>query len=106
MLELELQGAQAAPAEADPRHHPALAQELGHKAGGQGHSYRRRLQVTGSAQWEVGAGAAWVETKRGIQFLDQGLNKGPLHWKHGVLATGPPGKSQKMFKMSLFHFYF
>ncbi|XP_025130619.2 coiled-coil domain-containing protein 78 isoform X3 [Bubalus bubalis] len=45
MLELELQGAQAAPAEADPRHHPALAQELGHKAGGQGHSYRRRLQA-------------------------------------------------------------
>ena len=56
MLELELQGAQAAPAEADPRHHPALAQELGHKAGGQGHSYRRRLQVTGSAQREVGGG--------------------------------------------------
>ncbi|XP_044791888.1 coiled-coil domain-containing protein 78 isoform X13 [Bubalus bubalis] len=53
MLELELQGAQAAPAEADPRHHPALAQELGHKAGGQGHSYRRRLQVTGSAQQEA-----------------------------------------------------
>ena len=42
-----VQGAQAAPAEADPRHHPALAQELGPKAGGQGHSYRRRLQVTG-----------------------------------------------------------
>lgn len=64
MLELELQGVQAAPAEADPRHHPALAQELGHKPGGQGHSYRHRLQVTGSAQREVGAGAAWVETKR------------------------------------------
>lgn len=56
MLELELQGARAAPAEADPGHRPALAQELGHKAGGQGHSYRRRLQVTGSAWWEVGAG--------------------------------------------------
>uniref|UniRef100_A0A4W2H2B0 Coiled-coil domain containing 78 n=1 Tax=Bos indicus x Bos taurus TaxID=30522 RepID=A0A4W2H2B0_BOBOX len=45
MLELELQGVQAAPAEADPRHHPALAQELGHKPGGQGHSYRHRLQA-------------------------------------------------------------
>ncbi|XP_061256634.1 coiled-coil domain-containing protein 78 isoform X2 [Bos javanicus] len=45
MLELELQGAQAAPAEADPRHHPALAQELGHKPGGQGHSYHHRLQA-------------------------------------------------------------
>jgi len=64
MLELELQGVQAAPAEADPRHHLALAQELGHKPGGQGHSYRHRLQVTGSAQREVGAGPAWVETKR------------------------------------------
>uniref|UniRef100_A0ABI0NZX6 Coiled-coil domain containing 78 n=1 Tax=Bos taurus TaxID=9913 RepID=A0ABI0NZX6_BOVIN len=45
MLELELQGVQAAPAEADPRHHLALAQELGHKPGGQGHSYRHRLQA-------------------------------------------------------------
>ena len=26
----------------------------------------------------------------------QGLNPGPLHWEHGVLATGPPGKSQKI----------
>ncbi|XP_068824533.1 coiled-coil domain-containing protein 78 [Capricornis sumatraensis] len=53
MLELELQGAQAAPAEADPGHHPALAQELGHKARGQGHSFRHRLQVTWSARREV-----------------------------------------------------
>ena len=29
----------------------------------------------------------------GIQFPDQRSNPGPLHWKHGVLATGPPGKS-------------
>ena len=29
----------------------------------------------------------------GIWFLDQGLNLGPLHWEHGVLATGLPGKS-------------
>ena len=26
-------------------------------------------------------------------FLDQGLNPGPLHWEHEVLATGPPGES-------------
>ena len=25
---------------------------------------------------------------------DQGSNSGLLHWGHGVLATGPPGKSQ------------
>ena len=29
----------------------------------------------------------------GIYFPDQGLNLGPLHWKHGVLTAGPPGKS-------------
>ena len=28
---------------------------------------------------------------RGIQVPDQGLNPGPLHWTHGVLADGPPG---------------
>nr|XP_058893905.1 coiled-coil domain-containing protein 78 isoform X1 [Kogia breviceps] len=55
VLELELHGEQAAPAEADPGHHQALAQELGHKALGQGHSNHHRLQVTMSA---------WVEAKR------------------------------------------
>ena len=30
----------------------------------------------------------------GIWFPDWGLDLGPLHWKHGVLDTGPPGKSQ------------
>ena len=30
---------------------------------------------------------------RGIQFPDQGLNLGPLHWEHRILATEPPGKS-------------
>ena len=27
----------------------------------------------------------------GIQFSDPGSNPRPLHWEHGVLATGPPG---------------
>ena len=26
-------------------------------------------------------------------FSPQGSNPGPLHWEHGVLATGPQGKS-------------
>ena len=26
---------------------------------------------------------------------NQGWDLGPLHWEHGVLATGPPGKSQQ-----------
>ena len=30
---------------------------------------------------------------RGFWFPDQGWDPGPLHWKHGVLATGPPGES-------------
>ena len=34
----------------------------------------------------------------GSQFLDQGLNPHPLHWKHGVLTTGPSGKSISDFK--------
>ena len=29
----------------------------------------------------------------GIKFPDQGWNPGPLHWEHGALATGSPGKS-------------
>ncbi|XP_058426449.1 coiled-coil domain-containing protein 78 [Diceros bicornis minor] len=45
VLELELHGERAALAEADPGHRQALAQELGHKAHGQGPSDRRRLQV-------------------------------------------------------------
>ena len=40
----------------------------------------------------------------GIQFLDHGLNPGPLCWKHGVLATGPPGKSPSHFLIELFFF--
>ena len=34
----------------------------------------------------------------GIQFPDQGSNLGPLHWEHGVLPTGPPGKSPGSYK--------
>ena len=29
----------------------------------------------------------------GFLFPDQGSYLGPLQWEHGVLATGPPGKS-------------
>ena len=30
----------------------------------------------------------------GSQFPNLGLNPRPMQWKHGVLTTGPPGKSQ------------
>ena len=29
-----------------------------------------------------------------IQFSDQELNQGPLHWERNILATGLPGKLQ------------
>ena len=37
----------------------------------------------------------------GIQFPDQKSNPGPLHWEHGVLAPGPPGKSQQVSSLTL-----
>ena len=39
----------------------------------------------------------------GIQFPDQGSTLGPLYRERGVLATGPPGKSQGDFILT-FHF--
>ena len=33
----------------------------------------------------------------GLQFPDQGWNPCPLHWKRGVLTTGPSGKSLPRF---------
>ena len=44
-----------------------------------------------TAAWELSVVAY------GIKFPDQGSKPGPLHWEHGVLATGPPGKSQELF---------
>ena len=41
--------------------------------------------------------AAWellVAVVCEIQFSDQKLNPGPLHWECSVLAAGLPGKSQ------------
>ena len=32
----------------------------------------------------------------GIQFPDQALNPGPLHWELRGLATGPPGRSLQL----------
>ena len=36
----------------------------------------------------------------GPYFPNQGLNLHPLHWKHGVLTTGLPGKSLPLFFQS------
>ena len=43
--------------------------------------------------WEISRHA-------GSQFPHQGLNPYPLQWKHGVLTTGLPGKSQKSSHLS------
>ena len=32
-------------------------------------------------------------TVQHVGIPDQGLNPRPLQWKHGVLTTGPPGRS-------------
>ena len=42
--------------------------------------------------------AAW---HAGSQFPYQGSNPRPLQWKHRVLTTGPPGKSQGKLQMNL-----
>ena len=46
-----------------------------------------QLQHTDSQLWHA----------CGIQFPNQGSNPGPLHWEHGVLPTGPPGKSHHWY---------
>ena len=38
-----------------------------------------------------------VELQCGIEFLDQDLNPGRLHWECRVLATGPPEKSHVFY---------
>ena len=42
-------------------------------------------------------GASVLVVARGIQFTHQGSHSGPLHWKQGVLATEPQGKSHYTF---------
>ena len=37
------------------------------------------------------------------KFFDQGSNLSPLHWKHGVLATGPPEKSLEAYLVTSEH---
>ena len=39
----------------------------------------------------------------GSQFSNQGLNSHPLHWKCGVLTTGPPGMSLSLFFNLIFN---
>ena len=40
-----------------------------------------------------------------IKFPDQGLNPGPLHWEHRVLASGSPGKAQAVSLLILFSLF-
>ena len=81
------------------------------------HPYRTELLQSITAEGRAGGcRGGWIEVKAeffflsyvfssirsqlilvaacGIQFPDQEWNPGPLHWEHGVLATGPPEKSR------------
>ena len=40
------------------------------------------------------AGSSVSVVACGVLFPDQGSNPSPLVWEHGVLATGPAGKTQ------------
>ncbi|KAM5198267.1 coiled-coil domain-containing protein 78 isoform 3-T4 [Hipposideros larvatus] len=64
VLELELQGERAAVAETDPGHRQVPAQELRRKAGRQGHSDHRRVQVTTSA-WLGELGESQIGVQQG-----------------------------------------
>ena len=60
-------------------------------------TYRPGLKASRNPDWDLNpwfvlfCGCAIQHVRS--QFPDQGLNLCPLHWKHGVLITGPPGKS-------------
>ena len=45
--------------------------------------------------WVLLLEAFWAVVAYRIQFLNQGLKPGPLHWECGVLATAPQGKTQR-----------
>ena len=50
------------------------------------------LASFGRTTWHVGS-----------SFPGQGLNPRPLHWKHGILTTGPPGKAlQSVFIVDIY----
>ena len=48
------------------------------------------------AQWQWGVSLVVLQ-HMGSSFPDQGLILCPLHWRHWVLTTGPPGKFQLYF---------
>ena len=52
----------------------------------------RLCQVLVVARGIFAAACKLLVAACGIQFPDQGLNLGPLHWERGVLLSGPPGK--------------
>ena len=53
--------------------------------------------VFSCGMWALLLEAFWVVVAYRIQFLDQGLKPGPLHWECGVLATAPQGRPKGSF---------
>ena len=64
--------------------------------------FKYSVYLLGCARFQLQHTGSFVVTCKllvaacGIQFPDLGLNSGLLYWEHGVLATGPPEKSQQM----------
>ena len=52
------------------------------------------LGLSLSLLWHTGSSI--FVAAREISFPDQGWNPGPPHWEHGIVATGPPGKSHQL----------
>ena len=50
------------------------------------------MQTLSCGMWTLSCGMP-----AGTYFPDQGSTLGPLHWEHGVLPIGPPGKSLEAF---------
>ena len=48
---------------------------------------------TFSCGMQINEACEFLVAALGVQFLNQGLSLGPLHWEHGVLASGLSGKS-------------
>ena len=63
------------------------------------------LQQVGSfsrGMWDLVYGKLTLSSSMRDLVPDQRSNTDPLHWEHGVLATGPPGRSlASTFSLSL-----
>ena len=55
--------------------------------------------------WVLAAACTLLIAACGIQFSDQGLNLGPLHWQHRVLPTGSESENGSVSPQSCWTLY-